>query len=99
MLIPLCGSLKVELTDGHITETYHLKEDNAGLFIPVNIWLKMFEYSKDCIICVICSYEYDETEYIRNYGDFLEYVQTLDKDKIQCFDLGKQTTALSASIL
>jgi hypothetical protein len=37
----------------------------------------MKNFSKDCIILVICSYKYDETEYIRDYNEFKNEVNKM----------------------
>lgn len=74
ILIPICGSFDIELDNGNDRKTYHLEKDNEGLLIPLYTWLKMFNFSKDCVIMVICSYKYDEEEYIRNYGDFIKEI-------------------------
>lgn len=75
ILIPIVGSFDIELDNGHNVKMYHLDNDNKGLLVPLNTWLKMLNFSNDCIIMVICSYKYDESEYIRNYGDFIKEVK------------------------
>lgn len=95
VLVPISGSFSIELMDGFETRNYELKECNVGLLIPRNIWLKMENFSDDCIILVLCSYKYDEEEYIRNFGDFVKYNSELNnKEQIKCFDLSEQTEAL-----
>ena len=37
----------------------------------------MSNYTKDCIILVICSYKYDEKEYIRYFKEFITYQNKL----------------------
>ena len=100
ILVPVSGSFRVELTDGQDVQTYNLTIDNEGLYIPVGIWLKMYDYSSDCIIFVICSYEYEESEYIRNVGDFLKYrdQQTKNQAPIKCFDLQQQTRGIKKEL-
>ncbi len=100
VLVPVSGSFKVELTDGKDMQTYNLTKDNEGLYFPVGIWLKMYDYSSDCIIFVICSYEYDEKEYIRNFGDFLKYRTRQEQSikSIQRFDLQKQTKLIQKEL-
>jgi dTDP-4-amino-4,6-dideoxygalactose transaminase len=71
VITPIAGSFDIELTDSFTTKSYHLEDDSKGLLIPLDIWLKMENFSLDCIILVICSYEYDEKEYVRNFGDFV----------------------------
>lgn len=99
VLLPIAGTLKVDLTDGEKSETFYLDKDNIGLYIPTNIWLSMYDYSSDCIICVICSHEYNEDEYVRNYGDFLSHIESLKHKKIQCFDLSAQTKSIEPQLI
>lgn len=89
ILIPIVGSFDIELTDTFETWRYHLDNDSIGLLVPTYVWLRMENYSDNCVILVICSYEYDENEYIRNYGDFIKY-QTDKNMMIKCFDLYDQ---------
>ena len=35
----------------------------------------MFDFSQDAVLMVLASELYDESDYIRNYDDFLEYVK------------------------
>ncbi|MEK7566767.1 MAG: WxcM-like domain-containing protein, partial [Patescibacteria group bacterium] len=38
------------------------------------VWHSMTNFSKDCIILVVASEYHDESDYIRNYNDFLKYI-------------------------
>jgi dTDP-4-amino-4,6-dideoxygalactose transaminase len=100
VIFPLCGSFDIELTDGQTIIKHHLDTDDKGLLIPINWWLHMYDFSMDCIVAVICSYKYDETEYIRNYGDFLEYAEEIKKNKVvEYFSLFEQTQQLKEKVL
>ena len=35
----------------------------------------MFDFSSDAVLMVLASELYDESDYIRNYDEFLEYVK------------------------
>jgi dTDP-4-amino-4,6-dideoxygalactose transaminase len=100
VLVSINGSFNIDLTDGKTTKTYILNEDNKGIFIPHNIWLHMSEFTDDCIILVLCSYKYDENEYIRNFGDFVEYQHKLQsQESIKMISLTEQINSLRGSIL
>lgn len=66
-LICLKGSLKVKLKDTNEEEIYVLDDPTIGLMIGPWIWNEMFDYSEDCVLLVLCSDNYDENDYIRNY--------------------------------
>ena len=36
------------------------------------VWHELHDFSEDCILLVLASDHYDESDYIRNYDQFLE---------------------------
>ena len=40
-----------------------------------NMWREMFDFSPDAVLMVLASELYDESDYIRNYDEFLEFVK------------------------
>ena len=40
------------------------------------MWREMFDFSPDAVLMVLASELYDESDYIRNYDEFLEYVKS-----------------------
>ena len=38
------------------------------------MWREMYDFSFDAVLLVLASELYDESDYIRNYDKFLEYV-------------------------
>lgn len=40
-----------------------------------NMWREMFDFSSDAVLLVLASELYDESDYIRNYDDFLEFIK------------------------
>jgi dTDP-4-dehydrorhamnose 3,5-epimerase-like enzyme len=71
VLICLQGSLDLYFEDiaGKKTQ-FHLKSPSEGIFIDTWIWHEMHNFSKDCIVIVLASHLYDESDYIRNYNQF-----------------------------
>lgn len=101
ILIPIKGSFTLILNDGiNEEEEFYLNEPNEGIHIPLFTWLKMKNFSSDCIIMVICSYKYDEEEYIRDYNLFLQEVKKNKLLKtIQNFSLKEQTKMIKNEIM
>jgi len=70
-LIAVNGSCKVTLDNGSKKETFFLNSPNIALFQDAMIWGEMHDFSKDCVLLVLASDHYKESDYIRNYEDFL----------------------------
>ena len=49
---------------------------NQGLFIEGLIWREMKNFSSDCVLVVLASEHYDESDYIRDYDKFLEVAKS-----------------------
>lgn len=69
------GSCTFVLDDGKTRKEIKLDSPNQGLLIEGLIWREMYNFSPDCVLLVLASEHYDESDYIRNYGKFLEVVQ------------------------
>ncbi|WP_032496444.1 FdtA/QdtA family cupin domain-containing protein [Hydrogenivirga sp. 128-5-R1-1] len=50
-----------------------LDSPNKGLFIDKMIWHEMYDFSEDCVLIVLASDYYDESDYIRDYEEFLKF--------------------------
>ncbi|MBC5628545.1 FdtA/QdtA family cupin domain-containing protein [Clostridium sp. NSJ-6] len=84
ILICLKGSLKVKVQNGREEEVYVLNNEYEGLMIGPWIWNEMFDYSDDCVLLVLCSDKYDESEYLRDYDVFLKEVNEIYKENKLC---------------
>lgn len=73
-LIAVAGSCKVTLDDGSKKSTYLLDAPDKGLFQDAMLWGEMHDFSEDCVLLVLASEHYDESDYIRNYQDFKRLV-------------------------
>lgn len=74
LLICVHGSCKVLLDDGTEKEIVLLDKPYEGIFIESNMWREMYDFSPDAVLLVLASEIYDESDYIRDYDKFLEYV-------------------------
>ena len=66
------GSCKILMNNGKEKQEVLIGQSNKGLFIPPMVWHEMHGFSEDCILLVLASDHYDESDYIRNYDQFLE---------------------------
>lgn len=75
ILICVKGSCKILMDDGTEKAEVNLDEPNKGLIIESHIWREMFDFSEDAVLMVLASELYDEADYIRNYDEFIKYVE------------------------
>jgi len=68
--IVLHGSCSFLLDDGVTRKNVELNSPTQGLFIDPMIWHEMFDFTHDCVLLMLASEVYDESDYIRNYDEF-----------------------------
>jgi hypothetical protein len=73
-LIAASGSFDVLLDDGQVKRTITLSQPYKGLHIPPGIWASEINFSSGAICLVLASHKYDETDYIRDYDEYLSYI-------------------------
>ncbi len=73
-LIAASGSFDISLDDGKFKRQIFLNRPNLGLHIPPGIWAAEMNFSSGAICLVLTSHTYDESDYIRDYDDFLKYI-------------------------
>ena len=74
ILICIHGSCKVRLDDGAEQKVVLLDKPEEGLYVSNAMWREMFDFSPDAVLLVLASKLYDESDYIRNYDEFLRFV-------------------------
>ena len=76
LLVPLCGSVTIDLLDNSGSESYILDSPDDGLFIYGPTWRVLKNFSSDCILMVLASEDFDPDDYIDNYSSFLKEFST-----------------------
>lgn len=71
VLIAISGSFDVVLKDGLSVETITLNKPDKGLLITNNIWRELENFSSGAVCLVLASDVFDETDYIRDYNEYL----------------------------
>ena len=72
VLIALSGSFEVVLDDGFEKKTILLNKPSLGLLIPTGIWRELQNFSSGAVCLVLASDVFEESDYIRDYLQFLE---------------------------
>jgi dTDP-4-dehydrorhamnose 3,5-epimerase-like enzyme len=72
VMVCISGSCEILLDDGKNRESVWLDCPNKGLLVEGLVWREMNKFSSDCVLLVIASERYDESDYIRDYKDFKE---------------------------
>jgi len=72
LMISMSGSFDVTLNDGYEKKTYHMNRSHYGLYIPPMIWRDLDNFSAGSVCMVLASNYYDESDYFRNYQEFLK---------------------------
>ncbi|EHN3076567.1 FdtA/QdtA family cupin domain-containing protein [Salmonella enterica] len=70
LIIPVRGSCRFILDDGYERVSILLDNPSQGLLVNSLIWREMSDFSDDCVLMILASNEYDESDYIRDYEVF-----------------------------
>ena len=62
-------------------ETFHLNHPWQGLLVETGIWRTLEDFSSGSVCLVLASEEFLEADYIREYDDFVRYIQNKEEEK------------------
>lgn len=72
------GSCEMKLDDGRRQQSVVLNKANTGLYLGIDLWHIMNHFSSNCILLVLASDIYRESDYIRDYDTFIRYINQKD---------------------
>lgn len=72
--ICLSGSCRFIMDDGQEKTEFILNNPLVGIRIDPLVWHEMHDFSNDCILLILASDYYDESDYIRDYQEFKQVV-------------------------
>lgn len=76
VLINVAGTSKVKVKDGEGNEAiYCLNRPHTGIYLPTMVWKDMYDFSKDSVLLVLASTNYNPDEYIRDYSEFEKIIR------------------------
>ena len=72
-VVAMSGSFDILLDDGNRHRRFHLNRSYYGLHICPGIWRFMDNFSSGAVCMVVASRRFDESDYIRNYEEFITF--------------------------
>lgn len=73
VIIAASGSFDVILDDGRNKKIVTLNRPNYGLYVTPRIWRDLVNFSSGAVLLVLASEVYTESDYLRDYQEFLTY--------------------------
>lgn len=77
LIVAASGSFDVTLDDGNLRRTFTLNRPYQGLLVVPGIWRDLNNFSSGAVCLVLASEIYDEGDYIRDYGEFQSYKNSI----------------------
>ncbi len=68
--ICIAGSCRMVFHNGLVQEEYILDTPTKGVLIDGLLWREMHDFSENCILLVLASEHFDESDYIRDFTEF-----------------------------
>lgn len=76
-IVAMSGSFDVILDDGFETRTIHMNRSYYGLYVSPLMWRDITNVSSGAVLMVLASELYDESDYFRDYSQFLEVARSM----------------------
>jgi dTDP-4-dehydrorhamnose 3,5-epimerase-like enzyme len=73
------GKCRMIIDNGKERVETWLDSPTKGLLINDLVWREMHDFSDDCVLLVLASEHYDESDYIRDYEFFLNIINGSEK--------------------
>ncbi|MBC1225305.1 WxcM-like domain-containing protein [Nostoc sp. UCD121] len=78
LIIAMSGSFDVVLDDGHGKWRFPLNRSYYGLYISSMVWRELDNFSSGSVCMVLASTYYEESDYYRDYDEFIKAVRRID---------------------
>jgi dTDP-4-dehydrorhamnose 3,5-epimerase-like enzyme len=75
LIIAAAGSFTVVLDDGFERGSFFLNRSYFGLYVPSMVWRELENFSSASVCLVLASEFYDQSDYYREYAEFLADVK------------------------
>ncbi|HAQ69903.1 MAG TPA: hypothetical protein DCR48_02905 [Flavobacteriales bacterium] len=73
LIVAASGSFEVEIDDSNEKRLYVLRQPDEGLLVPPGLWRDLKRFSGGAICLVLASHPFDESDYIRDYNEYLNF--------------------------
>jgi hypothetical protein len=69
------GQVTLTLDDGFHRHEITLDKPHLGVYLGPDVWVVMKKFRRDCILLVLASHRFRESDYIRDYQQFIARVR------------------------
>ena len=76
IFVVLSGSVTIDLFKGLKKQSFDLVAEGAILNLEPGCWRNIKLSTPDSLLLVLCDREYEESDYIRDWEDYLEWYRT-----------------------
>jgi hypothetical protein len=76
LLCVLKGSVEIEIFSGQDKVTFNLDKNSRALQLAPGLWRILRNFSSDACVLVLCDLPYDESDYIRDFVEYLEWYKS-----------------------
>lgn len=78
LIIAMSGSFDIILDDGIEKRTFHMNRSYTGLYVCPMIWREINNFSSGAVCMVLASERYSESDYYRNYEEFINDIKGVE---------------------
>ena len=71
----VAGGVRLICDDGSRKEEINMTPTTQGVLVPAGIWAEQLCLKESSVIIVFCDQPYDESDYLRDYQQFLEFTK------------------------
>jgi hypothetical protein len=71
-IIAMSGSFDITLDDGNERRIHHFNRSYNGLYVAPMVWGQIENFSSGSVCMVLASGHFDESDYYRDYDEFIE---------------------------
>ncbi len=71
VLLCVHGSCVLHLDDGSKKQKILMRDPAVGILIHPDVWVRMTNFSRDCVLCAVADEYFDRDEYINEYDAFI----------------------------
>jgi hypothetical protein len=73
VMVAVQGSFEVNLHDGQAEQSFLLDNAHEGLLVREGIWRQVGNFSTDAVCLVLCSEQFEEGDYLKDFGAFVDW--------------------------
>lgn len=77
LFILMRGSICVEIYRGSEKTTYELTKPGESLELQPGLWRNIFDASPETVLLVVCDQPFSESDYIRDFDDYITWFEQL----------------------